>query len=393
MWLRRVSELAGGGFTFQSTVLDALRTVDSAHEFIPIVDQGLREPPPGALVFGPGGGAIAGVRGRAMRLLGRRCREQPTLESFLERPPRSTALDAFVARHRIDVMYYPAPGWMPSAVPFVVTIWDLAHRIYPFFPELSTPARRWNSRERLYAAALPRAAYVVTGTEAGKQQIARCYQVHPDRIRVIPMPARRPAAAGPLPACVDERWPYRASYLFYPAQFWPHKNHVRLLEALSILAQRGMNLGLVLTGSDQGNRARVEGRVRALGLEDRVVFAGFVDERELTALYANAAALVFPSYFGPDNLPPLEAMMCRCPVIASDIEGAREQLGDAAVYFDPSDAGKMAEAIAMVAQDPAVRERLVSQGDLRVRSRTPEEYGHRLVELFDDFRSLSSLWR
>ena len=339
MWLPGTSKLMGGGHAFQATVLKALRTVDSPHQFIPIVEEKRPELPEGAVVFPRRDKFARRAQRKLWRALGKSYRSPTPFDEYMKRLPESTEMDDFARAHGLDILYFPSPDWIPCGVPFLVTVWDLAHRIYPFFPELSTPARKWDDRERFYSDTLPRATYVITGTEAGKQQIRRYYGVDPERIRVIPLPTRQLNEGDRLPDCVDSRWRFRDHYVFYPAQFWPHKNHVNLLEGLAILARKGLLLGLILTGSDQGNRAHVESLVRRFGLEEQVIFAGFVAEGELTALYRNARALVFPSYFGPDNLPPLEAMACKCPVIAADIEGAREQLGNAAVFFDPSDPG------------------------------------------------------
>jgi glycosyltransferase involved in cell wall biosynthesis len=100
-------------------------------------------------------------------------------------------------------------------------------------------------------------------------------------------------------------------FVFYPTQSWPHKNHLHLLEAVQTLHRRHQWNGmLVCCGSDKGNLNYLKERATEFGIVER--------------------ALTFVSYFGPDNLPPLEAFALGCPVIASAIEGSEEQLGSAA---------------------------------------------------------------
>jgi glycosyltransferase involved in cell wall biosynthesis len=386
-----MSKLVGGGHAFQETILKSLQAVDSGHRFIPVAEEGLRDIPEGAVVF-PSKNTLVQRAERKLLRLGKRYRYPTPIDKYLKRLPESTEMDRFARKQGIDVLYFPTPNWIPSGVPFILTVWDLAHRIYPFFPEFRSPASNWDSRERFYSASLPRAAYVITGTEAGKEQVHRFYRVDPPRIRVISFPTPQLEHGDQLPSCVDSNWPFRNNYLLYPAQFWPHKNHAHLLEGLSILAQKGLRFGLVLTGSDQGNRLYVQALVRRLSLEKQVLFAGFVAESELTALYRKALALVFPSYLGPDNLPPLEAMACQCPVIAADVEGARQQLGDAAVYFDPSDSDTLADAIVRVTGTASVREALIRGGTRLSLSRSPENYARGIVALLDEYSSISYAW-
>ena len=127
-------------------------------------------------------------------------------------------------------------------------------------------------------------------------------------------------------------------FFFYPAQFWAHKNHVNLIKAFAELNKKHPEYKLVFTGSDKGNKAYIQTLVKELGLKDKVVFAGFVENAAINTFYKNATALTMASFFGPTNMPPIEAMHIGCPVICSDIAGHREILGDAALYFDAKDA-------------------------------------------------------
>src|SRR5437762_10866221 len=94
---------------------------------------------------------------------------------------------------------------------------------------------------------------------------------------------------------------------------------------------------LVCVGEDRGTKEHVMREAKALGVEHRIHTPGFVERSRLTSLYQHADALLYPSLFGPDNLPPLEAMALGCPVVAARVAGAEEQLGNAAALVDPFD--------------------------------------------------------
>jgi glycosyltransferase involved in cell wall biosynthesis len=292
-------------------------------------------------------------------------------------------IDTSSLRKSFDILYYPAPNSLINSTPSIITVWDLAHRLFPFFPEVSYTGWRWRDRECLYQDALKRAAYVIVGTEAGKDQVRRFYGV--DTSRTLPPP-------GDLSSILPLEWPFSESFIFYPAQFWPHKNHAYLLQALSILRARGREIGLVLSGSDKGNREYVESLVTRLKLQHQVFFAGFVSDEGMSTLYREAAALVFPSLFGPDNLPPLEAMASGCPAVVADVEGAREQLSDAALYFDPLRPDTIADAISIVIEDSETKHKLIERGSNLVRRRAPDAYVRSLNLIIDEFRLFKRMW-
>ncbi len=182
-------------------------------------------------------------------------------------------------------------------------------------------------------------------------------------------------------------------YLFYPAQFWSHKNHVNLLHALKVLEERdGLLFPLVFVGTDCGNQEYVRSIAGKLNLQDRVHFLGFVPREDLIGLYQNALALTYVSLCGPENLPPLEAFALGCPVIASRISGAQEQLGDAALLVDPTDIEGLATAIKSIYADQDRRQKLICSGKERAAGWTAKHYVQELLKFFDSFELVRRCW-
>ena len=134
--------------------------------------------------------------------------------------------------------------------------------------------------------------------------------------------------------------------------------------------------------------------VGRLGLEERVKFVGHVDDQELSRLYLSAAALVYASLSGPENLPPLEAMAAGCPVLNSDFPGAREQLGEAALFVPPQDPTAWAAAMEEVlkaAGGESIKDR-ASQGRRLVQIRTTTSYVDGVLKWIEEFGGTRSLW-
>lgn len=315
------------------------------------------------------------------------------LPAFLEQTV-SERIERVILREQLDVIWYLIPDGHPVSIPFVATVLDLEHRKQPWFPEVSYTDWTWTDREANFSRLLPRASFVITGTEEGKDEICRFYGVNAPNVAVIPFfaPPVEALSADAI-AAVRARHGIRGEYLLYPAQFWPHKNHIGLLKALEELDRtRGLRPSLVLTGSEKGNRDHVDEAIRTSGLDDRVFNLGFVSADDLKALYSGAAALVYPSFFGPDNLPPLEAYALGCPVIASEIPGSREQLGDAALFFDPMSPSEMASRIAAVLTDAALRQRMVEAGHKIAVERPVANYAATMSTMMDRFETRRRSW-
>jgi len=253
-----------------------------------------------------------------------------------------TPFEASLIHQDIDLVYFLSPSGLArdlEQLNYITTVWDLCHRDDPEFPEV-----RWNrqleARDRNYRSLLPRATAIFVDSELGKKNVVHRYGIDDARVHVMPFQAataiRRYSVQNATKGFdVCEKHRLNVPYIFYPAQFWPHKNHVYLLDGLKVLERDyGLRVGAIFSGGDQGNQAYVERYVHKLNLEDRVRFAGFVTNEEVPELYRQSIALVMPTYFGPTNLPPLEAFELGVPVLYPDKAGLRDQVGEAALLIE-----------------------------------------------------------
>lgn len=395
---------AGGGYTFESEIVAALIGLapEMRHQitiFSGAKGDGQKTPHPNFTILHPPSQLMAGAGPRVLRqgMELAHASGNPKLSNQADKV-QAAFVRRFIVQNRFDFSWVLAPAALiqcPRYIPYALTIWDLQHRLQPYFPEVSQ-GREWGKRDRFYRANLPRATYVVTGTERGKAEIERFYQIDPERIQVTPFPTPRLAEALANHASTKEDFLAQhglpSQYFFYPAQFWPHKNHYTLLKAFKTLVDEHKDVALVLTGSDKGNAAYIKHLIHDLDLAARVHILGFVSKADLANLYKHALGLVFPTHFGPDNLPPLEAFSLGCPVIASDVPGATEQLGDAALLVDQRDATQLALAMKAVCEDETLRHELIQKGLTRAKSWQPQDYAKRLIALLDEFESVRYCW-
>ena len=294
-----------------------------------------------------------------------------------------------------EVLYYLVPQPIEADLPSILTIYDLQHRLYPEFPEVSAGGR-WRSREQMYSTLISRASTVLAITEESKREVVELYHVRPERIKVLPMVS----AAVALPdgdqqdsTDVLSKYGIPSGFLFYPAHFWPHKNHVGLLMAVQLIRERhGITIPVVFTGRDQGNERHVKQVMEELGLGGQVHFLGFVTEQTKSALYRQALALTMVSFFGPANIPPLEAFALECPVINSDFRGSEEHIGDAGLLVDPRDPTQIAEAIKALYEDESLRQTLIDRGLARSRAWTIRDYCEGVLSILDELEALRRCW-
>jgi glycosyltransferase involved in cell wall biosynthesis len=376
---------AGGGYTFQKEVFDALLAIgaQSRHFFIFLCHPDTAAKLPSRPL--PNAEVVAldvEVAAQRSTLFGR------------NRPaPKVRSLDEQLQAARVEFVWQlGAPGQVLE-VPYMVVVWDLQHRLQPWFPEVSGNGN-WQHRDNIYTAVLGRAAAVIVGTEVGKLEVERFFRVDPSRILIMPHPTPRFVDADvENRRSVREKYGISGDYLFYPAQFWAHKNHVNLLLALDLLKSRfDKRLSLVFVGADHGNLAHVQATVERLGLTDRVHFPGFVPREDLIDLYKQALVLTYVTFFGPENLPPLEAFALGCPVIASEVSGAREQLHDAALFVDPASPDQIAQAVMRLASEEGLRQILTAAGRKIAGARTPEGFVTQALAFLDRFEAVRRCW-
>lgn len=327
---------------------------------------------------------------RTMRNVGRGLRVIPRRDWYLW---ENKWIAQVIRREKIEFFVNISPLTLSLDVPFLAMVWDLQHRLQPFFPEVSVSGR-WRMRENDFSEVLQRAAFVVTGTQTGKKEIQLFYGVADERIRVIPLPTPR-FALEPQNAELGSlaRYNLPPDFVFYPAQFWSHKNHVGLLRAIAHLKQvDNLRLSVVFTGSDRGNERYVRQVMSDLQLQEQIHFLGHVPRETLRALYERARVLCYPSFFGPENLPPLEAFACGCPVIAANVAGAAEQLGDAAVLVNPADELEIAAALKSTYSNKENREELIQRGKERAQRFTGADFANAVLGLLDEFENIRRCW-
>ncbi len=316
------------------------------------------------------------------------------------RLPAQTRFDRVLAQHDTDLVYYLSPSnlaLLTETYNYVFTLFDLCHRDFVEFPEVRI-RREFETRENIFKRALPKAVKILTESELGRINAIRRYGLDEHRVVALPMLPSPSVIISDVEYergyfDVKKKYGIDGDYIFYPAQFWPHKNHVYILEGLQILRDRdGVQLHAIFVGSDKDNLQHVLARAKEMGLEKQIHYLGFVPGSEIPYLYKQALALVMPTYFGPTNLPPLEAFYLGCPVLYSDLPGLREQVEGAALLMDLTDPISLAENLRKILNAPDEIATLVKNGKKKLESWQEHDYWLVLKNIFDDYAIKRKCW-
>jgi len=391
------AKASGGVYQYSLTMLDCLRRYDREHTYyvfysnpdfpypdfedsnwktIPMNSVG------GALQGGivqRGGTYIVKSVGKAIRLICRFGLIDP-YRVRLNRPVYHK-----LKRYNIDLMIYPAPiaASFEAGIPYIIAIHDLQHRLQPEFPEVSVHGR-WRSREYLLGNATKYTLAILVDSETGREDLIKAYNVPPEAVKVLPFlsPHHLTIPNESEREVVKRKYNLPDRYIFYPAQFWSHKNHARLVKALHLIKGKwNIEIPCVFVGSKKGAFEEVMGLVQRLGMQNQVMYLGYVPHEDMAALYSLATALVMPTFFGPTNIPILEAFALSCPVVTSDVRGIREQVGDAGLLVDPRSVQDIATAIYRVWTDDELRQTLIQKAKKRIKDYTRDDYSEILLSI------------
>jgi glycosyltransferase involved in cell wall biosynthesis len=286
-----------------------------------------------------------------------------------------------------DLVFYLTPSPTPKYIrhfPYVYTIWDLGRFDLPAFPEYSHISP-FESNHEIYRTCVQSAVACFIPDVNLKKKVSSFFNIPLTRIIILPL-SQNPNLPSEIPSPIGNRI---EGQIFYPAQFWPHKNHVRLVQALAHLINSGENFNVIFSGTDKGSLENVKKYVKSHDLNDRVDFLGFIPDNQVAEAYLTSELLVLPSYLGPNIMPVYEGWSYQIPVIASS--AFADCIGDAGVIFDPDSVTSLASAIMLGRLKSS---EIVAQGKKRLQENTAIQIESKTLvkELLRDFKIKRENW-
>lgn len=301
----------------------------------------------------------------------------------LIRIPVSIAAASY--KDRIDVLYaqYNAPPLHSGKL--VLMVHDLAFLHFPgYFSAIERIRLKslvpWTAR---------RSAAVITVSEHSRSDLAVSCGISPDKIKVVhngiddgflsPV-TDRAAVQGVL-----DSYGIDFKYILYVGRLNARKNIERLIQAYALFRKRKpCGIKLVLAGKKDYLFENIMSALAASGFEKDIVLLDYVPEKDISCLFSAAEMFVYPSLFEGFGLPPLEAMACGCPVVASGTTSIPEVVGDAAVLVDPLSAEDICRGMMEVASSPSLRRELAGKGLEQARKFTWDRAAAEMVRIYGE---------
>ena len=314
---------------------------------------------------------------------------------------KTTAFDLILKPFDIDLIFFMSPNNLATRTKeynYIFRVWDLNHRDMSEFPEVRKDGV-FESRECLYRSTLTKAIKIFTDCEQGKKWIEYRYGIDSNRVDVLPYLVSNSVKISQADyeknyLDIKAKYELADNYIYYPAQFWSHKNHVYILKGLKFLKEKhNKKIHALFSGSDKGNLAFVLAKAEELGVKDQVHYLGFVDNEEIPYLYKQSLALVMPTYLGPTNIPPLEAFALEVPVLYSNKAELWPFVEKAALPLDLLDPTSMAEnLLKVINNDPEVKQ-IVTEGAKKLAGWTDEHFWQKLQAILDEYREVMTTWK
>ena len=286
----------------------------------------------------------------------------------------TSKLENILLKKNIDIIHFNTVSKFAlhlEKISYGVTYWDSNHLEYPEFPE-SHVNNRFEDRELSYSSILKKSTYIISDCEESILNLTKRYNVIREKIyKIYSLPSVEVRNFND--SNFNENWDLikkkynlLSPYIFYPAQLWPHKNHIFILKGLQLLRDKyNMTIKAVFTGRDAYENINYLKKIsKNLGLEKQIIFTGLVENKEIPYLYKSSIALVMPTYCGPTNLPPLEAFFLETPVIYSEHFFKCDQLGDSFLPIKLDDPDTLAVAVLKLMKETDLKRDLIKKGNI-----------------------------
>jgi len=295
----------------------------------------------------------------------------PNLKKQVVRFPHYTYSEQFLyprilRKLKLDLIHYTnfnTPIFF-KGIKNIVSIYDLTLWFYP--------GRKQRSlfRRTIYRYVIKKscenASRIIAISHKTKEDIIKCLNIDPQKIDVVYAAAPKRNKVMIDSRKVDQifsKHNISRPFFLYVGQWRQHKNLVRLIRAFALFKrQYGLDYQLVLVGSIDKYAPEIPKTIKQLGLQDHVITTGYVSDTSLPIFYDKAAAFVFPSLYEGFGIPPLEAMAAGTPVISSNASVMPEVLGNAAMYFDPTNIENMADTMYKVVSNFTIQKQLKDKG-------------------------------
>ncbi len=272
-------------------------------------------------------------------------------------------------------------GLKSKGIKSVVTIHDLA---FITFPDMYKPIDRWIYNHK-FQKACRNADMILSISKSTENDIIKYYSISPDKIKTIYQPVNpiyyKRISADTASAAI-KKYQLPADYMLYVGSINSRKNLLGIVKAMASLPG-DIRIPLVVIGNGRGYKQEVMEYLHASGMDKYVIFLGAKDNADLQALYTMARLFVYPSFYEGFGLPVVEAMLCGCPVVTSNVSSLPEAAGNSQLSADPYSIESIADCLQKGLCDSNLRQKMTAEGyEYAMRNFDPEVQAGKIMELY-----------
>ena len=260
----------------------------------------------------------------------------------------------FLKKYNFDLIFFLGPSNyinFLNDINFIVNLYDLNFKFNNFFPEYKNEKIFYQTKD-LVEKTVDRAFKILVDSNRTKNELINYFGCQSDKVEIYPFSTH-----------IEDLWKkiennfdlknnlknlkvnHDQKYFFYPAQFWSHKNHVYIIEAIEKLKKKEkINFKIVFSGNNKGNLNFIKKMIRFKKLDDIFIIFDYLTNEEIITLYKNSLGLIMPTYVARSTLPLYEAFYFKIPVFYSkDI--LDEKLEEFVFTFDLNNPENLAELL------------------------------------------------
>jgi len=284
---------------------------------------------------------------------------------------------------KIDLLHVPVQFSPVYEAPFpiITTMHDLQEFHYPEF---------FSASERLHRAinckkAIPNSSHVIVSFEHVKEDVLKYFEMDKKNISVCPPPFAEEwfsIKTFTQKEMLKRKFELPENFILYPAATWQHKNHSALIDAVSSLRKRGVDISMICTGNKTEYYSILKKRIDELNLSKHIKFLGIITEEDLIGLFKIASAVVIPTLYEAGSGPMYEAMRYGTPVLASNVTSLPESMGDNRFIFDPRNIEELSMLIERILTDAQFRKVNLNNSMKRLEIFKKYNYSKNFVEVY-----------
>ncbi len=266
-----------------------------------------------------------------------------------------------------DLMIFPSQEELSSKVfaKSITTIHDLMHKYEKNFKEYSFIKKL--RRDFYYSKICENSMAVIVDSSIGMKHVTDSYGLSKKKIFVCKFEVPEYIKSSKIIDVYKKYKLPRKEFIFYPAQFWEHKNHLNLIKAFNLINKYSKKIDLILVGANKNSLFKIKNEILNLKLNKFIHILGYIKNEDIPSFYKKASLLSYVSFCGPTNIPPIEAMYCGCPVVCSNVYGMKQQVGNAALMINPKSYKDIYKKIKTVLYNKKIKKKLINEGYVNLR--------------------------